>query len=141
MPFRTACCRALELPEEKFEVAVVRRCFPWWSRALGNLWVTLNPGSFRREFRLLAQLGRATHPSQFQAEFEAYQYELVRDKVHFRARTLGLRVSRRRFERLAMSVRTATGWSKSNASAADPAHGTQADASPRAKADANVRSD
>ena len=105
-PFRTAFCRAFNLSEERFEVAVLRRCFPWWSRALGAVVLAVNPGVFRREFRTLAQLGRATDPSQFAAEFEAYIYETVRDKAQFRTRTLGLRLSRRRFERLAAEVRS-----------------------------------
>lgn len=104
-PFRTAFCRAFNLSEERYEVAVLRRCFPWWSRALGIVVLALNPGIFRREFRTLAQLGRTTDPSQFAPEFEAYIYETVRDKAEFRTRTLGLRLSRRRFERLAAEVR------------------------------------
>lgn len=67
------------------------------------MWV--NAGVFRREFRVIAQLGRTTEPSQFGPEFEAYVYESVRDKVQFRMRTLGLRLSRRRFEKLAAEVR------------------------------------
>jgi len=104
-PFRTAFCRAFNLSEERFEVVVLRRCFPWWSRALGSLVLALKPDVFRREFRTLAQLGRTTDPTQFAAEFEAYLYETVRDKAQFRTRTLGLRLSRRRFERLAAEVR------------------------------------
>ncbi len=83
---------------------MLRRCFPWWSRALGSLVLLLKPAVFQREFLALGQLGRATHPSQFGPEFEAYVYETVRDKARFRTRTLGLRMSRRRFERLAWEV-------------------------------------
>ncbi len=112
MPFRTAFCRAFNLSDERFEAAVLRRCFPWWSRALGSVVLGVNPGIFRREFRVITQLGRSTDPSQFGAEFEAYVYETVRDKARFRTRRLGLRLSRRRFERLAAEVRRRNGNGK-----------------------------
>lgn len=112
-PFRTAFCRAFSLSEERFEAAILCRCFPWWSRVLGIVVLALRPGIFRREFRLIAQLGRATHPTQFGPEFEAYVYEMVRDKIQFRTRTLGLRLSRRRFERLAVQVWRQT-WGESH---------------------------
>ena len=113
-PFRAAFCRAFDIPEERFEGAILRRCFPWWSRLLGTLVLAVNRGIFQREFRVIGQLGRATEPAQFGPEFEAYVYETARDKAHFRTRTLGLRLSRRRFERLAAQVRhshrNATSW-------------------------------
>ncbi|MBL9128795.1 MAG: hypothetical protein JNL97_14170 [Verrucomicrobiales bacterium] len=104
-PFRTAFCRTFELTEDRFEGAVLRRCFPWWSRWLGTLLLVSNRGMFHREFRVIGQLGRATDPRQFASEFESYVYESVRDRARFRTRTLGLRLSRRRFERLAEEVR------------------------------------
>lgn len=103
-PFRTAFCRTSNLSDERFERFVLRRCFPWWSRAIGAVVLALRPGLFQREFRVIAQLGRCTHPSQFGPEFEAYVYETVRDKARFRTRTLGLRLSRRRFERMAGEI-------------------------------------
>jgi len=115
-PFRTAFCRTFNLSDERFEVVVLRRCFPWWSRALGAVVLALRSGMFQREFRVIAQLGRATHPSQFGPEFEAYVYETVRDKAHFRTRTLGLRLSRRLFERLAVQVWRQS-WGENKASA------------------------
>ena len=111
-PFRAAFCRAFNLPETAFEGWTLRRCFPWWSRPLGMLVLLVKPGVFHREIRTLGQLGRATHPAQFGAEFEAYVYESARDKVGFRTRTLGLRLSRRRFERLAVEVRRRTRGSR-----------------------------
>lgn len=107
-PFRAAFCRAFNLPETAFEGWMLRRCFPWWSRPLGMLVMLVKPGVFQREMRTLGQLGRATHPAQFGAEFEAYVYESARDEVRFRTRTLGLRLSRRRFEHLAAEVRRRT---------------------------------
>jgi hypothetical protein len=81
---------------------------------LGSLVLALRAGVFQREFRVIAQLGRCTHPSQFGPEFEAYVYETVRDKDQFRTRTLGLRLSRRRFERMAVEVwRRAWGGARS----------------------------
>ncbi|MGE3312048.1 MAG: hypothetical protein AB7O66_18950 [Limisphaerales bacterium] len=85
--------------------------------------LSLKPAVFQREFRAIGQLGRATHPSHFGPEFEAYLYETVRDKARFRTRTLGLRMSRRRFERLAWQVWDSPAARRRSADEASPPEG------------------
>lgn len=97
--FRAAFCRRFRCPEPEFEKAVLRRCFPVMSRALGVVALALNPGAFRRELELIRRLGGARDTTPVRGELEGYAYENQRDKSA-RTQTFGLRLSRRRFLRV-----------------------------------------
>jgi hypothetical protein len=101
--FRIAFCQKYRCAPEQFERAVLRRCFPWWSRLPGAVLLGLNPRIFRRELSLIARLGEAQNASQVRQELEGYAYENARDRS-FRTESLGLRLSRRRFVRLMRRV-------------------------------------
>lgn len=123
--FRAAFCRKYRCRPERFEAAVLRRCFPLWARPLGSLLVVLKPGWFRRELSLIDRLGTARTESQVKQELEGYAYENARDKS-FRTESLGLRLSRRRFVFLMREVlpsrRSGSSASATTANATDETH-------------------
>ena len=97
--FRDAYCARFGCPPDQFEKAVLRRCFPPWSRPLGALLLALKPQSFRRELAMLGRLSGSPGEGSLRGELDGYVYENQRDKP-LRVRTFGLRLSRRRFLRL-----------------------------------------
>jgi hypothetical protein len=101
--FRIAFCEKYRCEPDRFESAVLRRCFPWWVRWPGSMLLSLSPRLFRRELSLISRLGHAQNPSQIRQELEGYAYENARDRS-FRTETLGLRLSRRRFVHLMRRV-------------------------------------
>jgi hypothetical protein len=68
-------------------------------RPLGTILLILRPAMFRRELSMLSRLAGSPSESALRGELEGYVYENERDKL-FRVRTLGLRLSRRRFLRI-----------------------------------------
>ncbi len=116
MDFRTAFCQKYRCAEADYERSVLRRCFPWWVRALGSIVLALNPRLFRRELALISRLGAARDETPLRQELEGYAYENARDK-QFRTETLGLRLSRRRFVRLMRTVLPTEGRSVNGKSA------------------------
>ncbi len=101
--FRDAFCARFHCAPHQFEKAVLRRCFPAWSRPLGALVLALKPQSFRRELAMLGRLGGGPGERGLRGELDGYVYENQRDKP-VRVRTFGLRISRRRFLRLYQAV-------------------------------------
>lgn len=83
---------------------MLRRCFPLHVRLVGTVMLALSPQTFRRELALIARLGATTNDSSVKPELEGYAYENQRDKS-FRVRTLGLRLSRRKFIRMLHELR------------------------------------
>jgi hypothetical protein len=105
--FRVAFCQVFGVGPDRYAAAALRRCLPPFSRPLGALVLLLAPRVLRRELAVMEELGGVAEVSEFKRVLESYVYEIARDKAHFRTRTLGLRISRRRFLRLARAVQTA----------------------------------
>lgn len=97
--FRELFCRQHGCSNDAFERQVMGRCFPAYSRPLGRVLLALKPGMFQRELAMVGRLGRATTEAVVRGELDGYAYENQRDKS-FRARRLGLRLSRRIFIRV-----------------------------------------
>jgi hypothetical protein len=97
---REAFCRRFHCRPDAFEPAVLRRCFPWWSRLPGAIALALRPSWFNRERELIRQLGCIRSVAEARQELENYGYENQRDRS-LRIRWFHLRLSRRRFLRLA----------------------------------------
>lgn len=101
--FRTSFCKKYRCSTERYETAVLSRCFPLWVRPLGVLLLALKPHLFRRELALISRLGGVVGDANLRQELEGYAYENARDK-RFRTESLGLRLSRRRFVHLVRTV-------------------------------------
>ena len=112
--FRDAFCRRFGCAPTNFEKAILRRCFPPIVRPLGTILLTLRPEMFRRELTMLARLAASPSESALRGELEGYVYENERDKP-FRVRTLGLRLSRRRFVRIYRNVMGGSSPGRENA--------------------------
>lgn len=97
---REAFCRRSHCRPEAYEFVMLRRCFPWWNRLPGALFLALRPSWFGRELELIRQLGSIRSVSEARQELENYGYENQRDHS-LRIRWFHLRLSRRRFLRLA----------------------------------------
>lgn len=101
--FRDAFCRRFGCEPNRFEKAILRRCFPLTVQPLGAVLLLIRPGMFARELAMLSRLAGAPNESALRGELEGYVYENQRDRP-FRVRTLGLRLSRRRFLRIYRTV-------------------------------------
>src|ERR1043165_5854393 len=72
--FRELCCEQLGIAEEKFEIAVLRRCFPRHHILISKFLWRLHPRSFAPDLELIHAVADCTDLSTLRAELSDHLY-------------------------------------------------------------------